>query len=178
MRLDDKYDYNDTIGPMIPRPGYIKRSPGSRIKQAAKSGSGKGKQRAGNQSESYTEGSSRRRPATPKSGDLGDQAIKGILGGSESSDSELSDPEQAERIEAQRVPHQQLWAIPIFLNSKGEAIAVHVDATKNESDYQLFRRFRQKYFLVSSRWQRFVQLHEVSKIQFVRVSPRIRMQNV
>lgn len=124
---------------------------------------------------SYSEASFDRRPVVPESIDLGDRASKWVSDDSKLSDGESSDRSQAERINAELEQQQQLWAIPIFLNGRGEAIAVHVDAVKNQSDYQLFRRFRQKYFLLSSRWQRFVQLHAVSKIQFVRVSLRMFM---
>lgn len=63
-----------------------------------------------------------------------------------------------------------LWALPVFVNSKKEEIAVHVDAARRNTDHALFTRFRQKYYVVSSRWQRFFQLRGVSEIQFVRVS--------
>lgn len=42
-----------------------------------------------------------------------------------------------------------------LLNSNDEAIAVHANAARRNNDYSLFRRFRQKYILISSRWERF-----------------------
>jgi hypothetical protein len=63
-----------------------------------------------------------------------------------------------------------LWALPIFVNGRGVRIVVHVNAKANNTDYSLFTKFREKYFLVSSRWQRLTQLRAVTKIQCVRVS--------
>lgn len=132
------------------------------------SDSGKGKQPSVDRSFDSGEGPSRRREYMRESMDIGDDTTR-----KDSSDDDSPGSNRVKRGERHGNQIQQLWVIPLFLNSEREAIAVHVDVSERNTDYSLFRKFHQEYFTVSSGWQRFTQLHQVGKIQFVQVSCRL-----
>jgi hypothetical protein len=126
-------------------------------------------------------GSSRSRP--------GGKRVKGRSSGkvtdsrSESSDnsisSQSSDSGTPDRKPGLELARNQLWVLALFANIVGEEIYVHLNAVRRATDFTLFSGFREKYYLVSSPWQRFTQLRQVSSIRFVKVgSPGFLTNNL
>lgn len=119
----------------------------------------------------------------------GGNRVKGRFSGkltdlpSESSDTSISpqssDSETQGRRPGLELTRNQLWVLALFTNIVGEEVYVHLNAVRRATDFTLFSGFREKYYRVSSPWQRFTQLRQVSSIRFVKVgSPEFLIYNL
>ncbi|KAH8782071.1 hypothetical protein BGZ57DRAFT_926059 [Hyaloscypha finlandica] len=61
----------------------------------------------------------------------------------------------------------QLWLLVLFENTLIEDVYVHINARVRNTDFTLFKGFREKYLLVSSGWKRFCRLRQVSALRVV-----------
>ena len=69
--------------------------------------------------------------------------------------------------------HDQLWILPCFRIGRSGHKAKHIGVGEQTYDSELFGDFRNLYFTERSWLRRFVELKEVSKLDFVQVSLRM-----
>jgi hypothetical protein len=74
-------------------------------------------------------------------------------------------------VEQEQGPHTDLWILPCFRIARTGHTAKHISVDEHTCDSHLFGEFRHKYFMEKSWLRRFVELKEVSKLDFVQVSP-------
>jgi len=160
LELESAFD--DSTGKPYPVSGYTELQLSQN--ESKQPHSAKGKQRAVDQSQDAGEGPSNWDISAFDSNDLADFKKDDNIS---DSNSESKKTYKKHLEEKEQTPMR--WAIPLFMNSKDEAIPVHVNSKKRCSDFSLFTRFRQKYYKVSSSWQRCTQLRGVRDIHFVRV---------
>jgi hypothetical protein len=116
-------------------------------------------------------GGSRSRPGGKRiKGHSSEKATDSPLESSDTSiSSQSSDSETPGRRPGLELARNQLWVLALFANIVGEEVYVHLNAVRRATDFTLFSGFREKYYLISSPWQRFTQLRQVSSIRFVKV---------
>jgi hypothetical protein len=74
-------------------------------------------------------------------------------------------------VEQEQGPNTGLWILPCFRIARTGHTAKHISVDEHTCDSHLFGEFRHKYFMEKSWLRRFVELKEVSKLDFVQVSP-------
>ncbi|KAL9617541.1 MAG: hypothetical protein Q9160_007658 [Pyrenula sp. 1 TL-2023] len=85
----------------------------------------------------------------------------------------------AETSKSEQLPETNdcaLWVLPCFRIARTGHVAQHISVNEGTYDFDIFSKFRYKYFRQRNWFRRFMELKEVTKLDFVQVKGSIEFQ--